>query len=160
MRVGNQKVVKIDYTLTDPKGVVIDSSNGQEPLAYLHGAHGIIPGLEAALEGKEAGDAMQVIVQPEQAYGVRDVNLIQEVPRKRFPANVDVSAGMQFQAQTPEGPRVVTIVGVEGDTVKLDANHPLAGMVLNFDVKVVEVRDATAEELSHGHVHSPGGHGH
>src|SRR5258707_12981277 len=109
MRIENQKVVKIDYTLTDPKGMVIDSSKGHEPLAYLHGSHGIIPGLEAALEGKEAGDAIQVLVQPEQAYGLRDANLIQEVPRMRFPANVNVSAGMQFQAQTPEGPRVVTI---------------------------------------------------
>jgi FKBP-type peptidyl-prolyl cis-trans isomerase SlyD len=160
MKVANQKVVKIDYTLTDPKGVVIDTSKGGEPLAYLHGYGGIIPGLESALDGKDIGDAIQVLVQPEQAYGPRSEELIQEVPRKRFPADAKVAPGMQFQAQTPEGPRIVTIVAVEGDTVKLDANHPLAGMPLNFDVKIVDVRDATAEELSHGHVHGTGGHGH
>jgi FKBP-type peptidyl-prolyl cis-trans isomerase SlyD len=160
MQVGNQKVVKIDYTLKDPAGAIIDTSNGKEPLAYLHGAHGIIPGLEAALDGKEAGDAIQVVIQPEQAYGPHDANLIQDVPRKRFPPDVQVIPGMQFQAQTPQGPRVVKIVAVEGDTIKLDTNHPLAGMSLDFDVKIVEVRDATAEELSHGHVHGPGGHGH
>jgi FKBP-type peptidyl-prolyl cis-trans isomerase SlyD len=160
MRVENKKVVKIDYTLTDPKGVVIDTSKGGQPLEYLHGAGGIIPGLEAALEGKEAGDAIDVLIQPEQAYGPRREEMIQEVPRMRFPADVKVEPGMQFQAQTPEGPRVVTIVAVEGDNVKLDANHPLAGMPLHFDVKIVEVREATAEEISHGHVHGAGGHGH
>ena len=153
-------VVKIDYTLTDPNGVVIDTSKGAEPLEYLHGAGGIIPGLESALEGKQLGDAIQVLVQPEQAYGPRNDELIQEVPRKRFPADAKVAPGMQFQAQTPEGPRIVTIVSADGETVKLDANHPLAGMPLNFDVKIEGIREATTEELSHGHVHGPGGHAH
>src|SRR5882757_5279908 len=127
MRVENQKVVSIDYTLKDPAGKVIDSSNGHEPLPYLHGTRGIVPGLENALEGKEVGDRVQVIVQPLEAYGLRDVNLIQEVERSKFPANIEVGPGMQFQAQTPQGPQIVTIVSVEGDKVKLDANHPLAG---------------------------------
>ncbi len=160
MRVESRKVVKIDYTLTNPAGTVIDTSTGGEPLPYLHGAGNIIPGLEAALDGKETGDAVNVTIQPDQAYGLRDVNLIQDVPRNRFPANVDIKAGTQFQANTPQGARVVTVVSADENSVKIDANHPLAGMPLNFDVKIVEVRDATAEELSHGHAHGAGGHHH
>lgn len=110
MRVESRKVVKIDYTLTNPAGTVIDTSTGGEPLPYLHGAGNIIPGLEAALDGKETGDAVNVTIQPDQAYGLRDVNLIQDVPRNRFPANVDIKAGTQFQANTPQGARVVTVV--------------------------------------------------
>ena len=160
MVVANQKVVSIDYTLTDPAGVVIDSSSGKPPLVYLHGMGGIIPGLESALTGKTKGDSLKVTVAPEQAYGVRDNNMIQEVPRDRFPADAKIAPGMQFQANTPNGPRVVTVVGVDSAAVKIDANHPLAGVTLNFDVKIVDVRDATTEELGHGHVHGPGGHHH
>ena len=160
MQVGQKKVVSIDYTLTDASGAVIDSSKGAPPLPYLHGAGNIVPGLEAALDGKQTGDAVKVTVQPDQAYGQRDENLVQDVPRSRFPSNADIKAGMQFQANTPNGSRVVTVVSADDNTVKIDANHPLAGMPLTFDVTVVEVRDATAEELSHGHVHGPGGHHH
>lgn len=160
MEIGEKKVVTIDYTLTDPSGKVIDSSKGAQPLAYLHGVGGVIPGLEAALAGKVKGDVIDVTVQPEQGYGQRDPSLVQTVPRGRFPAGVEIAAGMQFQANTPQGPRVVTVVGADAESVQVDANHPLAGMPLHFDVTIVDVREATADELSHGHVHGAGGHHH
>jgi len=146
--------------LTDPAGKVIDSSKGRGPLAYIHGGGGLIPGLESALAGKVKGDALQVDVAPEQAYGHRDATLVEAVPRDRFPKEMAITVGMQFQAHTPQGHRVVTVVGVETDTVKVDANHPLAGVPLHFDVTIVDVREATTEEISHGHVHGPGGHHH
>jgi FKBP-type peptidyl-prolyl cis-trans isomerase SlyD len=160
MQIAPKKVVRIDYTLTDTAGAVIDSSKGHEPLPYLHGASNIVPGLEAALDGKQAGDTVKVTVQPDQAYGKRDETLVQDVPRSRFPNGADIKPGMQFQAHTPNGARVVTIVSATNDSVKIDANHPLAGKPLTFDVTVVDVRDATEEELAHGHVHGPGGHHH
>jgi FKBP-type peptidyl-prolyl cis-trans isomerase SlyD len=160
MTISKNKVVTIDYTLTNPAGEVLDTSKGQGPLPYLHGSGGIIPGLESALEGKKVGDSLQVTVEPDQAYGQRDPAMVQPVARKMFPANANVSVGTKFQAQTQHGPRVVTVVGVNGDEVTIDANHPLAGVTLKFDVRVVGIRDATAEELSHGHVHGPGGHHH
>jgi len=160
MQATKEKVVSIDYTLTDEQGSVIDTSSGRGPLAYLHGAGNIIPGLENALEGKSAGDTLTVTVPPDQAYGEHDPELVQAVPRDRFPAGSDVRVGTQFQAQTPVGQRIVTVVGVNNDEVTVDANHPLAGKPLTFDVTVVEVREATADELSHGHVHGPGGHAH
>jgi FKBP-type peptidyl-prolyl cis-trans isomerase SlyD len=158
MQVAKDKVVQIDYTLTGTNGQVIDTSQGREPLAYLHGAGNIIPGLESELEGKNPGDQVNVQVPPEQAYGPRDERMVQVVPRTSFQGVQQIQPGMQFQANTPGGPRVITVVGVQGDQVTIDANHPLAGQTLNFDVKVVEVRDATQEELTHGHVHGPGGH--
>lgn len=160
MQIKANKVVSIDYTLRDPTGNVIDSSQGAGPLPYLHGARNIVPGLEAALDGKSKGEVLKVTVQPEQAYGQRDEKLIDDVPRMRFPADAQINAGMQFQANTPDGPRVVTVVSADENTVRIDANHPLAGMPLTFDVTVIDVRDATEEELSHGHVHGPGEHGH
>jgi FKBP-type peptidyl-prolyl cis-trans isomerase SlyD len=160
MQVGKDKVVSIDYTLTDVGGKVIDSSEGTEPLAYLHGAGNIIPGLERALEGKSAGEEVKATIAPEQGYGQKNPGLIQPVPRAQFPGVKDIKVGQQFQAQTNHGPRVVTVVGVNDDTVTVDANHPLAGETLNFDVKVVSVRDATPEEIDHGHPHEPGGHQH
>ena len=160
MLIAKDKVVTIDYTLTGPKGDVLDTSKGRAPMAYIHGASNIIPGLESALEGKSAGDEMVVNVAPEDAYGHRDEKMIQSVPRDRFKGVADIKPGMQFQANTPQGPRVVTVAGVDEANVQIDANHPLAGVPLKFDVKVVGVRDASAEELSHGHVHGPGGHQH
>ena len=159
MQVGKNKVVSIDYTLTNDGGQVIDTSQGREPLTYLHGAGNLIPGMEGGLEGKAAGDQTKLTIAPADAYGERDEQMVQDVPRSAF-GTADVKAGMQFQARTPEGPRVVTIVGVKDDQVTVDANHPLAGQTLHFDVKVVDVRDATAEEISHGHVHGAGGHQH
>lgn len=157
MQVAKDKVVEIDYTLTGDNGQVLDSSQGREPLAYLHGAGNIIPGLESALEGKNPGDQLSVQVPPDQAYGNRDERMVQAVPRNSFQGIQQIEPGMQFQANTPGGPRVITVVGVEGDQVTVDANHPLAGQTLNFDVKVVGIRDATDEERTHGHAHGAGG---
>lgn len=160
MQVAKNTVVSIDYTLTDPQGQVIDSSRGGGPLPYLHGAGGIIPGLERQLEGKNPGDRMTVTVQPGDAYGERNEEMVQEVPRASFQGVQDIRPGMQFQAQTEVGDRIVSIVAVGQDTVTVDANHPLAGVPLTFDVTVVDVREATETELAHGHVHGPGGHHH
>ena len=160
MQVSKDKVVSIDYTLTDKDGQVIDTSSGKEPLAYLHGSGNIIPGLESALEGKAEGEQVKVTVPPEKAYGVRSEQMVQAVPRTAFAGVDKIEPGMQFQANTQAGPRLIRVVGVQGDQVTVDANHPLAGQTLNFDVKVVGVRDASAEELSHGHVHGAGGHQH
>ncbi len=161
MLIAAQKVVTIDYTLTDDQGNVIDSSKGGEPLAYIHGLGNIIPGLENALEGKKAGDAMNVSVAPTEGYGERDDSLMQAVPREMFETPDEIQAGMQFHTMTEDGNTVVvTVVEVSPETITVDANHPLAGQQLNFDVTIVEVRDATADELEHGHVHGEGGHQH
>ena len=160
MLIAQDKVVLIHYTLTNDAGKVIDSSSGGEPLAYLHGQGNIISGLEKALDGRQAGDKLNVRVEPADGYGVRDDELVQQVPRRQF-GGANLKPGMQFHAQSPQGhARVVTVTRVVGDMVTVDGNHPLAGEVLNFDVEVAEVRDATQEELEHGHVHGPGGHRH
>jgi len=158
MQIAKHKVVSIDYTLTDDKGAVIDTSEGRGPLSYLQGAGNIIPGLENALEGKAEGDSLTVSIAPADGYGERDDSLTQEVPRHLFDTS-DVEVGMQFQTQSESGAHVVTVVGVTDEAVTVDANHPLAGENLNFDVKVVGVRDASEEELEHGHVHD-GSHDH
>ncbi len=160
MQIAKHAVVSIDYTLTGPDGQVIDSSQGAEPLTYLHGAGNIVPGLERELEGKQSGDAMNVTIQPDDGYGPRRDQLVQEVSREAFQGVTKIEPGMQFQANTPQGPRMVTVTKVADQTVTVDANHPLAGVPLKFDVKVVDVRAATAEELQHGHAHGPGGHHH
>lgn len=161
MQVAKDKVVAIDYTLTNNQGQVIDSSQGKAPLAYLHGKGNIIPGLEKELEGKAVGDNLKVAIKPEEGYGMHDPKMVQAVPKTAFKGVPEIKAGMQFQAQGPGGQtRIVTVTKVEGDNVTVDANHPLAGQTLNFDVTVREVREASAEELSHGHVHGPGGHQH
>ncbi|MGB0224105.1 FKBP-type peptidyl-prolyl cis-trans isomerase SlyD [Marinobacterium sp. xm-a-121] len=160
MQIADKTVVSIHYTLTNALGETIDSSVGQDPLVYLQGAQNIIPGLENALTGKAVGDALQVTVEPAEGYGeIRD-ELIQEVDRSAFQGVDDIDVGMQFMAQTPWGEQPVTVVKVEGDQITLDGNHQLAGETLNFDVEVVEVREATAEEVEHGHVHGAGGHHH
>ena len=160
MQIAKNTVATIDYTLTNPEGQVLDSSKGAEPLSYLHGTGGIIPGLESALEGKSAGEKLSVTIPPDQAYGVRNEQLVQEVPRRMFQGVTDIKNGMQFRTQSPQGMQVVTVVNVGDETVRIDGNHPLAGVTLKFDVDVVGVRSATSEELSHGHVHGPGGHQH
>jgi len=160
MQISANKVVSIDYTLTDDNGAVIDSSEGRGPLAYLQGHGNIIPGLESALEGKTTGDALQVSVAPAEGYGERDDSLTQEVPRQMFENADEIQVGMQFQTGSEQGMHIVTVTAIDDENVTVDANHPLAGQTLNFDVKVVEVRDASEEELSHGHVHGPDGHDH
>ena len=156
MQISKNVVASIEYELTADGGEVIDSSKGGPPLAYLHGNGNLIPGLEAELEGKGSGDSVKVRIAPENAYGPRNEDMVQPVPRSDFPADADLQPGMQFQAQTPDGMLILTIVEIDGDTVKLDGNHPLAGMHLNFDVTVIDVREATAEELENGHVQGPG----
>ncbi|WP_435104889.1 FKBP-type peptidyl-prolyl cis-trans isomerase [Arhodomonas sp. AD133] len=153
MQISKDKVVAINYTLRDSEGEVLDTSPEGEPLQYVHGAGNIIPGLENALEGKEPGDDLSVTVPPEEAYGERDDRLQQDVPLEMFQGVDKVEPGMRFQAQTEGGTQIVTVAAVEDDKVTVDANHPLAGQTLNFEVKVSEVREASDEELEHGHVH-------
>lgn len=147
------KVVKIDYTVKDEDGQLIDTSEGKEPLAYLHGAGNIIPGLEQALTGRAEGEEFSVQIQPDDAYGQRNDALIQKVERGVFQGVEQLEVGMVFNAQGPQGNIQVTIVAIEGDEVTIDGNHPLAGVVLSFEGVVREVRDATEEEVEHGHVH-------
>lgn len=160
MQIAKDKVASIEYTLTDDQGQVLDSSVGGEPLAYLHGAGNIIPGLEKALEGKTVGDTFKVSIAPAEGYGEKDESLQQVVPKRMFAGVDEIEAGMQFHAQTDHGMQVITVAKVDGDNITVDANHPLAGQTLHFDVKVMEVRDASSEELDHGHVHGAGGHHH
>jgi FKBP-type peptidyl-prolyl cis-trans isomerase SlyD len=160
MQIAANKVVSMHYTLTNDQGETIDSSRGHEPLAYLHGSGNIIPGLEKALEGKQAGDKVNVHVSAAEGYGERDDALIQAVPRRMFKGMGDLKVGMRLQAQSDRGQRVVRIAHIAGDMITIDGNHELAGQALNFDVEITEVRDATAEELAHGHVHGAGGHHH
>lgn len=160
MKIAKNSVVSMDYKLTGPDGAVLDSSEGHGPLTYLQGSGQIIVGLETALEGKAPGDEVKAVIAPEQAYGVVNPAMVQAVPRASFQGVADIKPGMQFQAQTPQGPRVVTVKAVTDKEVTVDANHPLAGVTLTFDVKIVKVRAATAEEISHGHVHGEGGHHH
>lgn len=160
MKISQNKVASIEYTLTDDSGDVLDTSVGGEPLAYIHGMGNIIPGLEAALEGKEVGDSLKVTVAPEDGYGEQNDALVQQVPREMFQGVDEIEIGMQFHAQTAQGLTVITVTEVVEDLITVDGNHPLAGKTLNFDVKVVDVRDATEEELEHGHAHGAGGHHH
>jgi FKBP-type peptidyl-prolyl cis-trans isomerase SlyD len=161
MQVEQDKVVLFHYTLTNDAGEVLDSSAGSEPLAYLHGQGNIVAGLEKALDGKTTGDKLQVRVEPAEGYGDRDAALVRRVPRRSFGSVGNITPGMQFQAQLERGrTRVVTVTAVKGDMVTIDGNHPLAGQTLNFAVEITEVRDATPEELEHGHVHGHGGHHH
>ncbi|SMF93279.1 FKBP-type peptidyl-prolyl cis-trans isomerase SlyD [Methylomagnum ishizawai] len=160
MRIATQKVVHIHYTLTNDEGEVLDSSRDHGPLAYLHGAGNIIPGLENALTDRVVGDSFKITIAPEDAYGLRDDDLVQSVPKSAFQGVDEILPGMQFQAQSPEGLQLLTVLGVDEDEVILDGNHPMAGIALTFDVEITDIRDATAEELDHGHVHGGGGHHH
>lgn len=157
MQIAQNSVVAFHYKLTNEAGEVVDSSEGREPLTYIHGAGNIIPGLEKQLEGRKAGDALTAHVEAAEAYGEKNPQMVQQVPVAAFQGVENVEAGMQFQAQTEQGPLLVTVVDVEGDTVTVDGNHPLAGQALNFDVTIDSVREATEEELAHGHVHGAGG---
>ncbi len=155
------RVVSMHYQLTLEGGQVVDSSKGADPLAYLHGAGNIVPGLEQAMEGKAPGDSFEVTVTPEEGYGAHREEAVQEVPRGAFPDDAALEAGVQFQATDQnQNPIMGTIEALDGDKVKVDFNHPLAGKTLNFAIDVVEVREATDEETQHGHVHGPGGHAH
>ena len=160
MKIETNKVVTIDYTLKNDAQEILDSSDGDEPLAYLHGNGNLVPGLERALEGKSTGDSVQVVIPPADGYGERDEDKVGEAPLAAFSEVGEVKPGMQFEAESPEGSELVTVISVNGDTITLDGNHPLAGETLHFDVKIRDIRDATEEELEHGHAHGPDGHGH
>lgn len=158
--VANDTVVQFNYTLTNKDGEVLDQSRG-EPLAYLHGHRNIIPGLEEKMTGKKAGDTFKVTIAPEDAYGEFVAEAVQEVPRANFQGVDNIEVGMQFQSQTDDGHvMLVTVKEVNDDVVVVDGNHPLAGVELTFDVEIVDVRAATADEIAHGHAHGVGGHHH
>lgn len=149
-------MVSFHYTLRDNEGNTLDSSEGRDAFAYIQGSHQIVPGLEMQMEGRKAGEKFTAVVPPEMGYGEFDKELLRRVPLDRFGDN-KVEEGMQFQAG---GQGIFTVREVADDQVLLDGNHPLAGVTLNFEVEVTDVREATADELSHGHVHGPGGHHH
>ena len=150
------------YTLKDSAGEVLDSSEGKEPLAYIQGIGNIIVGLEEQLEGKAAGDKVAATVTPDKGYGMRTEENVHIVPLSSFQSDGDekLVEGMQVRVETNEGVTIADVAKIEGEDVTLDMNHPLAGETLHFDVEVVEVREATEEELEHGHAHGPGGHHH
>ena len=160
MKISKNKVVGINYTLKDNDSNILDSSEGQEPLVYIHGHGNLIPGLENALNGKETGDKIQANIKPEDAYGIKDDNLIETVSLKQFDNPDDVKEGIQFQIQTDDGVKIATVTKVSGDDVSIDLNHPLADVELNFDVEIMSVKEASEEEISHGHVHGEDGHHH
>ncbi len=160
MQLTKNTVATINYHLKDDDGNTIDQSSDGS-FSYLHGANNIIPGLETALEGKQAGDEVAVTIEPAEAYGEKQLENIQKVPREMFPEDVEIKPGMQFNARSAEGqPLTVTVTAVEDDGIVVDGNHPLAGVRLHFEVKVVDVREASNEELEHGHVHTPGEENH
>lgn len=159
MNIEKNKVVSIEYELKDDEGNLIDTSEKSGLFSFIQGIGNVIPGLEKALEGKSTGEKFNVRVTPEEAYGERDDSLLQIVPRSEFSNDVgEIQPGMKFQAQTDHGIQIITVAKVEGEEVTVDINHPLAGKHLNFDVNIVDVRDATEEELAHGHVHGPDTH--
>ncbi|MBI4692998.1 MAG: peptidylprolyl isomerase [Gammaproteobacteria bacterium] len=157
MKIDAKRVVSIHYQLTNDAGETLDASSEGEPLVYLHGAQNLIPGLEAALDGRGVGDSFKVSVQPEDAYGPRREELVRTLSRDMFKGVDSIEPGMQFQAQGPHGQmQRLVVTAVSDDGVEVDANHPLAGEVLHFEVTIAEVREATDQELSHGHVHADG----
>jgi FKBP-type peptidyl-prolyl cis-trans isomerase SlyD len=160
MKIEDDKVVGIHYTLTDNDGNTIDSSQGRDPLYYLHGYGHLVPGLEDELEGKALKEQFNVKVLPEDGYGEYNKELVYEIARDKFPDPKNVEVGMTFTSKTKEGDINLNVIGVEDEKVKLDANHPLAGKELNFEVEITDIRDATKEEIEHEHVHGPEGHNH
>ena len=160
MQVQKNKVVAIDYKLTDAKGAMIDSSENHGPLTYIQGIGNLIPGLEKELEGKKTGDNLKVTIAAKDGYGERNDSLCQVVPRSQFESTEGLEVGMQFEVETEQGELVVSVTKIEGENVTVDGNHPLAGVELHFDVTIKSIRDASAEEIAHGHVHGEGGHHH
>jgi FKBP-type peptidyl-prolyl cis-trans isomerase SlyD len=160
MKIAKDKVVVIDYTLKDEKGEVMDTSAGREPLTYLHGFGNLIPGLETALVDKVAGDQVAVVVEPKDGYGTYNEQLVQTVPLERFEEPKEIKEGVQIRVETDQGVNIATVSSIDGAEVKLDMNHPLADKTLHFEVEVKSVREASTEEISHGHVHGEGGHHH
>ena len=156
MQIAENMAVSIHYTLTNDDNEIIDSSIDSEPLVYLHGNGNIISGLEEALHGKAAGEKFTVRIAAEHAYGEFMEEAVQVISRDMFEGVDEIEVGMQFQADVSSGPGAITVTHIEGDDITIDGNHPLAGVPLTFAVEIVEVRPATPEEISHGHIH---GHG-
>ena len=153
MNISDNKVVTIDYTLKDDSGKILDTSKGKKALSYIHGIGSIIPGLEKACEGKTKGDSFSVSINPNEAYGEYNPEMVVAVTKDKFEDQSILEVGMQFQTQTEYGIQIFSVLSIEGNSVKLDGNHPLAGKTLNFDVVVNDIRDATKEELEHKHIH-------
>lgn len=158
MNIEKNKVVSFDYTLTLEDGQVLDSSDGRDPLSYIQGLGHIISGLENAMEGKKSGDAFKISIPPEDAYGIYNKELLQAVPISSFDSSLQIVPGMEFS--NDDNNAIFRVIEVQKDHVVLDGNHPLAGELLTFDIKITNVREASQDELSHGHVHGPGGHHH
>ncbi|SEK73084.1 FKBP-type peptidyl-prolyl cis-trans isomerase SlyD [Colwellia chukchiensis] len=160
MKITDNKVVVLHYAVSDSEDTLIDSSYDHSPLAVIQGSHYLIPGLEAALIGHQAGDKFDVAVSADDAYGQREDGFVQSVPKAMFAGIEDLEVGSQLRATTDDGEQTVIVIDVNDDEITVDGNHPLAGIDLKFDVEILEVRDATEEELAHGHVHGEGGCGH
>ena len=160
MKIEKNKVVSMHYTLKDDKGTVMDTSNGKSPLPFIQGNGQLIPGLESQIEGKEKGEKMNVTVAPADAYGEFRDDMIFKVSKEGFRGEEELQIGMQVEVELEQGKSIAVVSKIEGNDVTLDLNHPLAGQTLHFDVEIMDVRDATEEELSHGHVHGEGGHQH
>jgi FKBP-type peptidyl-prolyl cis-trans isomerase SlyD len=160
MNIEKDKVVIFHYTLKGANGEEMESSKDRDPMTYLHGGNNIIVGLEKAMQGRETGDSFSVTIEPEEAYGARKEDNIQRIPLKRLKGLGKIKPGQVLNLQTDQGPVQVTVVKLGRFNVDVDANHPLAGETLTFDVEITEVRDASKEEIAHGHVHGPGGHQH
>jgi FKBP-type peptidyl-prolyl cis-trans isomerase SlyD len=160
MQIKKNTVASLNYVLKDDEDNVLDQSDSGD-FAYLVGTGQIIPGLEKAVEGKQTGDQLNVSIMAADAYGERVLEKIQRVPQKMFPEDIEIKPGMQFEAQSPDGDvSIATVDSIDDDVVVVDHNHPLAGKNLHFEVEVVDVREASTEEMEHGHVHGPGGHHH
>jgi len=155
MTITKNKIVSFDYALRDTNNEVLDIS-GSDPMVYLHGHENIISGLENALEGKKVGDSFKVLIPAAEAYGEWNDKLSTTVPRSSFDGVKELAEGMQFEARFPNGNQIVTVTKITENEITVDGNHPLAGMDLNFDIVIREIRDATEEEIAHGHLH----HGH
>lgn len=158
--IGDDKVVSFHYKLSDLGGTINESSQGGSPVVYLHGRDAIVPGLETQLNGKKSGEKFTATVPPEQGYGERNESAVQRVPLKHLATKGPIQEGQMVVVNTREGGRQARVLKVGHFNVDLDLNHPLAGKTLTFEIEVVDVRDATQEELTHGHAHGPGGHGH
>lgn len=155
------QVVVLEYELRDDDGELLDASTADDPMTYLHGADNIVPGLEKALAGKAVGFKGKVSVPPADGYGEAEDEQPDAIPRKAFPADMEIEAGMTFMAEGPNDEHApIWVVGVEGDKIFVSSQHPLAGKTLHFEVEVLAIRPATKDELAHGHPHGPDGHGH
>jgi len=160
MKISNNSVASFHYTLKNDAGEILDSSSGQEPMSYLQGASNIVPGLENEMEGKSVGDSFSIVISPAKGYGEVNENLLQELPKSMFAGVDNIEPGMEFQAQTEHGQQIIAVTKVEGDTITVDGNHPLAGENLHFEIEVTDIREASQEELNQGHVNGPSGDNH